>query len=214
VVESIAGGKLRGGRHGLPRDVVRDNQRRRILAGVVDAVGGLGYERMTVEAVIARAQVSRRTFYEHFRNKEEAFLAAYDHVLDGIMRRIAEACEAAQNGPGRFGAGLRAFMEALADDPHAARMCIVEVNAAGRNAMARRDAVLRTFAGLLTPEFEPRTRLPDLAAELTVNGLYGVVHARVEAGRAADLPALVPELVPDLLLDLPLDNACSAHRPS
>ena len=33
--------------------------------------------------------------------------------------------------------------------------------------------------------------------ELTVNGLYGVVHARVEAGRAADLPALVPALVPE-----------------
>ncbi|MFD0854025.1 TetR/AcrR family transcriptional regulator, partial [Actinomadura adrarensis] len=115
VVDAISGGKLRGGRHGLPRDVVRDNQRRRIVAGVVHAVGELGYERTTVESVIARAQVSRRTFYEHFRNKEEAFLAAYDHVMDGLVRRAVEAC-----GSGGFGAGLSAFLEGLAAEPHAA----------------------------------------------------------------------------------------------
>ena len=194
MVESIAEGKLRGGRHGLPRGVVRDNQRRRILAGVVHAVGELGYARMTVESVIARAEVSRRTFYEHFRNKEEAFLAAYDHVMEGMMRRTTEAYVSVEGSAGRFGAGVRAFLEALAADPHAARMCIVEVKAAGRDAMARRDAVLRTFTGLLAPEMgEPDDRMP----ELTVNGLYGVVHARVEAGRAADLPALVPALVPE-----------------
>jgi AcrR family transcriptional regulator len=185
VVETISGGKLRGGRHGLPRDVVRDNQRRRLVAGIVHAVGELGYERTTVESVIARAQVSRRTFYEYFRNKEEAFLAAYDHVMDGLMRRAVEACKA-----GGFGAGMLAFLEALAAEPDAARLCIVEVAAAGREAMARRDALLRAFTGLLTQEMDQRV------AELTVNGVYGVVHARVEAGRVDELPALVPVLVP------------------
>jgi AcrR family transcriptional regulator len=185
VVETISGGKLRGGRHGLPPDVVRGNQRRRLVAGVVHTVGELGYERMTVEAVIARAQVSRRTFYEHFRNKEEAFLAAYDHVMDDLMRRAVDACKV-----GGFGAGLLAFLEALAAEPHAARLCIVEVAAAGRDAMARRDVVLHTFTGLLAREMDHRV------AELTVNGVYGVVHARVEAGRTGELPALVPVLVP------------------
>jgi AcrR family transcriptional regulator len=185
VVDAISGGKLRGGRHGLPRDVVRDNQRRRLVAGVVHAVGELGYERTTVESVIARAQVSRRTFYEYFRNKEEAFLAAYDHVMDGLVRRAVDACR-----NGGFGAGLSAFLEGLAVEPHAARLCIVEVGAAGGDAMARRDEVLRTFTGLLAREMDQRV------AELVVNGVYGVVHARVEAGRVEELPALVPALVP------------------
>ncbi|GAA2425184.1 TetR/AcrR family transcriptional regulator [Actinomadura vinacea] len=193
----MAGGKLRGGRHGLPRSVVRGNQRRRILGGVVSAAGELGYTRMTVESVIARAQVSRRTFYEHFRNKEEAFLAAYDRVMDGVLKRMSVACEAASAG--RFEAGLRAFLESLAADPRAARMCVVEVPAAGPEAMRRQDAVLRALTGLLAAEMRRSAgaRSPDLAAELTVNALYGVVLARVETGRAAELPDLVPALVPD-----------------
>ena len=196
MVESIVGGKLRGGRHGLPRRVVLDNQRSRILAGVVGAAGELGYARMTVESVIARAQVSRRTFYEHFRNKQEAFLAAYDRVMDGAMARMTEACEAAPSA--RFEAGLRAFLEALAADPRAARTCVVEVAAAGREAMRRQDAVLRTLTALLAAEMRRSgARSPDLAADLTVNALYGVVYARVETGRAAELPDLVPALVPD-----------------
>ena len=36
---------------------------------------------MTVEDVLSVAGVSRRTFYQHFKNKEEAFLGAYDAVM-------------------------------------------------------------------------------------------------------------------------------------
>ena len=58
------------------------NQRERMLAAVVEVVGQVGYASMTVSDVISRAGVSRRTFYEHFANKEDVFLAAYDHVVE------------------------------------------------------------------------------------------------------------------------------------
>src|SRR5215475_30569 len=70
--------QLRSGRHGLLPSFVAANQRERIMAAVAQAAAELGYPEMSVEAIIARAGVSRRTFYEHFKNKEEAFLAAYD----------------------------------------------------------------------------------------------------------------------------------------
>ncbi|MFC6881239.1 MULTISPECIES: TetR/AcrR family transcriptional regulator [Actinomadura] len=190
-------GKLKGGRHGLSRDYVRGNQRGRILAAVVAAAGEVGFTRMSVETVISRAQVSRRTFYEHFRNKEEAFLAAYDEVMRGLLERTAEAYERESGIPDRFRAGLRAFLEGLAEDPAAARMCIVEVLTAGPRATARRDEVLRTFAGLAEVEVRrlaPGYRTPALTAELTIGGLYAVVYDRVGAGRVAELPAMVADL--------------------
>ena len=77
-----AGSHIRSpGRHGLPRAFVVENQRERILPAVADVTSVAGYREMTVEDVIVTAGISRRTFYEHFTNKDDAFLAAFDAVL-------------------------------------------------------------------------------------------------------------------------------------
>src|SRR5258708_16794739 len=80
--------QLPSGRHGLSRSFVAANQSERILSAVAQAAAELGYAEMSVEAIIARAGVSRRTFYEHFRNMENAFRAAYHSVL----RRQSRTC--------------------------------------------------------------------------------------------------------------------------
>jgi AcrR family transcriptional regulator len=83
--------QLPSGRHGLLRSFVAANQRERILAAVTQAAAELGYAEMSVEAIIVRAGVSRRTFYEHFKNKEDAFLAAYDAVVHRTVTRVRRA---------------------------------------------------------------------------------------------------------------------------
>src|ERR1700752_5261293 len=79
----------------LPRDVVWRSQRGRLLAAMAAAVAVKGYAGVAVADVIAQAGVSRKTFYEHFDNKEECFLAAYDAgvelILDAIDAAIADA---------------------------------------------------------------------------------------------------------------------------
>src|SRR6516162_10790620 len=83
--------QLPSGRHGLLRSFVAANQRERILSAVAEAVAELGYAEMSVEAIVVRAGVSRRTFYEHFKNKEDAFLAAYDALLYQLVRHTQRA---------------------------------------------------------------------------------------------------------------------------
>ena len=83
--------QLPSGRHGLLRSFVAANQRERILSAIACASAELGYAEMSVEAIIASAGVSRRTFYEHFRNKEDAFLAAYDRAVRVQARHIRRA---------------------------------------------------------------------------------------------------------------------------
>jgi AcrR family transcriptional regulator len=65
------------GRHGLPREVVRHNQRARLLAGAAKAVEERGFAKVTVGDIVRNARVSRRTFYDHFSNKEECFKVAF-----------------------------------------------------------------------------------------------------------------------------------------
>src|SRR4051795_2217185 len=79
------------GPHGLERDVVLASQRGRMLGAMADAVAGKGFAATTVADVVAGAGVSRKTFYEHFRDKEECFLAAYDTGVDLVLDAIVAA---------------------------------------------------------------------------------------------------------------------------
>src|SRR3954463_3066346 len=139
------------GRHAAPREVVRDSQRGRMLAAMATAVGEKGYGAVAVADVIARAGVSRRTFYEHFDNKEECFLAAYDAGVESMLAAIADAIgAAASDGPLAIArAGTARYLETLAANPAFARTFLVEVLAAGPRALERRAAVHARFADQL-----------------------------------------------------------------
>src|SRR6266576_1786673 len=69
------------GRHHLTREQVRASQRGRMLLEMVEAVAAKGYASTSVADVIAGARASRETFYEHFENKQDCFLAAYDEAV-------------------------------------------------------------------------------------------------------------------------------------
>src|SRR4051812_30467577 len=86
------------GRHAAPREVVVESQRTRMLSAMASAVAEKGYSRTAVADVIDRAGVSRKTFYEHFANKEECFLAAYDEGVDLLLEAIDEAVR--ESAPG------------------------------------------------------------------------------------------------------------------
>lgn len=78
--------RIPGGQHGLAPELVRADQLARIHAAMVQAAAERGYVATTVEDVISRAGVSRRTFYEHYENRQDCLLAACDIVLAGWMR--------------------------------------------------------------------------------------------------------------------------------
>lgn len=189
--------QLPPGRHGLTRSFVERNQRERILAGVAGEANEVGYAAMTVESIISRAGVSRRTFYEHFKNKHEAYLAAYDEVTARLVRRVVTAVEAEEGFVARTEAGLAALLSFLAADPAVARMCVVEVMAAGPDAIERRAESVRAFAALVDRHARELLdeHVPLLTAETIVGGIYEVVYARVLRGETATLPELLPDLV-------------------
>lgn len=195
--------QLPSGRHGLKRSFVAQNQRERILAAVAQAAAALGYADMSVEAVIERAGVSRRTFYDHFKNKEEAFLAAYDAAVLQQVRHIRQAYLKEAGVRERLRAGLGAYLEFMANEPDFARMCTVEVLAAGPRAVARRTAAMRMFAEIIEEnivELAPGCTVAALAAEMIVGGIYEVVFSRILAGLTDELPDLVEDLLTTILL--------------
>jgi AcrR family transcriptional regulator len=195
--------QLPPGRHGLSRSFVVSNQRERILSAVAYVTSAASYAEMSVEDIIVTAGLSRRTFYEHFKNKDDAFLAAYDAV--SAADTFADQCSA----------GLRAFLGFAASEPAFARMCIVEVMAAGPEAIRRRNDTMRAFATLIHSKAEELLDgavPPPLTAETVVGGIYEVVYTRVLRGDIQELPALLPDLTYSALLPYTGVKAARAER--
>jgi AcrR family transcriptional regulator len=189
--------QLPGGRHGLSPEQVAESQRGRIIAAMTETVGQNGYRDARIAEVIARAGVSRKTFYEHFRDKEHCFLAMYDTGIAFVLGRLTETLEAEQDPRKRLVAGLRTFLEVLSEEPAFCRAIVLEVYAAGAAGIARRCAVLQVFAGRYLevnrqsresdPDIEPLTG--DVALGV-VGAILELVSSRIEEGRTAELPEL------------------------
>ena len=180
-----------------------ENQRERILSAVADVTSVAGYREMSVEDVIVTAGVSRRTFYEHFKNKEDAFLAAFDAALAQLLSAVREAFEREKDAADRLRAGLAAFLDFIAREPAFARMCIVEALAAGSEAVNRRNAAMATFARFLDENARALgtpPHPPQLTAETIVGGIYEVIYTRVVRGEIRELPRLLPELMYSVVL--------------
>jgi AcrR family transcriptional regulator len=189
--------QLPPGRHKLGRSFVAANQRERILDAVADVASLSGYAAMSVEDVIGTAGVSRRTFYDTFTSKEDAFLAALDEVVEDLLAQVRAAYGANETFAGGVRDCLAVFLQFSTDEPRYADLLLIESLAAGPAAIERRNTMLKTFAAMLHDSAERLTtgrRPPELTAETIVGGIYEVVYSRLIAGEAPELPGLLPDL--------------------
>ena len=68
-------------------------KREQILAGARALFLELGYERASVDAIAARAGVSKATVYNHFRDKEALFLASFGAETEGLRQKFHAVLE-------------------------------------------------------------------------------------------------------------------------
>jgi AcrR family transcriptional regulator len=186
--------RLPRGSHGLDRDVVEASQRTRLLEAIGRAVAERGYAAATIDDVVRRAGVSKATFYEHFSDKQECFLAAYEAASEELLARVREAHASAKDDwMERTRAGIHAYLRWLAADPALARVYLVEVAAAGPVALERREALRDRYAELVRER-----RGSDLPFEIfhaVVAAVDDLVVRHIREHGAEKLPELEPVLV-------------------
>src|SRR5918997_5995814 len=141
--------RLPRGSHGLDPGVVAASQRTRLLEAVGRAVADKGYAGATIDDIVRGAGVSKKTFYEHFRDKLDCFLAAYEAASDELLARLREAQAAREGWLERTRAGIAAYLRWLAAEPALARVFLIEVAAAGPVAAERRERIRDRYADLL-----------------------------------------------------------------
>ena len=194
--------RLPRGAHGLDPGVVAASQRTRLLEAVGRAVAERGYAAATIDHIVRGAGVSKKTFYDHFRDKLDCFLAAYESASDELLARLREA----QSGPGgwldRTRAGIGAYLRWLAAEPALARVFLIEVAAAGPVAAERRERLRDRYAELLRElQDDMRAESPDLPSppdevfHALVAAVDEVVVRRIRESGGADLAELEPVLL-------------------
>lgn len=179
------------------------DQRRRILEATAELVAERGYAEATIEQIVRRARVGYATFYKHYADKDEAFLALLDAAIERAVYMVEEAYDGeAGPWPDRVGAALGALLGLVAAHPAVARACLVEAPTAGPEAAARHEAAIKRFTPMLRPgrELNPRRdRLPESLEETLAGGVLWVIGQRLIADEAGRLRELLPETLEFLL---------------
>jgi len=194
--------RLPRGTHGLDPRLVAQSQHTRLLEAVGRAVAEKGYAATTIDDIVRGAGVSKKTFYEHFRDKEDCFLAAYEAAADELFARVREAQSDPDSWLERTRAGISAYLRWLAAEPALARVFLIEVAAAGPRAAERREALRDRYAEQLAElQRDARRELPDLS-EPPVEIFHAVVAAvddlvvrRLRETGGEDLGELEPVLL-------------------
>ena len=189
------------GPHQLSREAVELSQRQRLLQATTEVVAERGYVKTTVASILARAGVSRATFYELFSDREDCFHAAYRanaelvaEVLAGELERVRTMGEPTPLA--RLDRVLRVYLRVLDDAPALARVFLVEVYAAGPAAIGQRRESLERFVDIVAETHRGETGLlgtaPEqrFAAQVIVGAVSSLVTNAIGAGDPEPLSAL------------------------
>jgi AcrR family transcriptional regulator len=186
------------GRHRLPPEVIARSQRERLLEAAIRVVAAKGYAATTVADLTREAGISRTTFYAMFDDKEGCFLAAYDGIVDVLVRGVAAAYEGEGEWPQRARAGLAALLEALAQEPDVARLALVDVGSAGPAAQRRFRAAMQRLTPFFDEgrDFAPGGRnLPANTSRMAIGAVTGLIADELTEERAEDLPKLLSDVL-------------------
>jgi AcrR family transcriptional regulator len=168
-----------------------DHAERAIRAFAV-VVAEKGYGAATVDDAISRGHMSASTLYSNFSGKEELTMAAIDTAGAQMGAAVIPAFRRAEDWAHGVRAGVEAMFSFLASRPALARLILVEIYAAGPEAVERRVEATAPMRELLAEGFERRPGTPDIAAEVISGGIYWLAYRMVREQGPAGLPTLAP----------------------
>jgi len=177
-------------------------QRSRLLDAAGHVFAEVGWADATVEAIVSRAGMSRRTFYEHFDDLRDCLLAFHQAATRRAFRAVEMAVEAAPANGEKLRMGVTGFLGGIAAFPHIARVIFRVVRSAGPEFEVVHDDVLTRFAqlffvGLTEAHARGRTELPpdELRIFALVSAMEAVAMRFVARGEEAKALEAAPTLI-------------------
>lgn len=171
--------------------------RDRLIQGMASALATKGYAATTIADIVRLARVSKRTFYEHFADKEACFLACYGAMSEIALHTLEQEATSEAPWRERIRRATKAYLSVLESQPGLTRALLMEIQAAGPGGLKMRREVMQRFADTLQTlvergrKHEPSVRpLSSSMATAIVGGVHELTLLAVEEGRADRLTEL------------------------
>ncbi|TVP56783.1 MAG: TetR/AcrR family transcriptional regulator [Halomonadaceae bacterium] len=130
------------------------NHRDRLLAGLAETLERKSFRQITLSDIAEAARVSRRTFYEHFQNKEACFLALCEDVGRHVMGAIQRAGTADKSWSEQVKWTTHAYLSVVEARPLLMKALYIELATLGEVGMNMRRQVVEQFARYLQGQIE------------------------------------------------------------
>jgi len=174
-------------RHGTAEVSVDESQsvRLRILRGAAEVFGKKGYGATSVEAILAEAGVSRRTFYKTFRSKEDVLRVLFENSVGMLLGAVRDAERSAKPQAERLASAVEAYVRVHARAGPLARVLLLEQFSPSSPLAKQRDAAMAAFTSLISDAITRSGRpRPD---PFLVHGVVAAVN-QIAVQMAAEYP--------------------------
>jgi AcrR family transcriptional regulator len=193
--DSLSAGPV--GRQHLPREVMDEHQRERIIDAAIGIFAKRGYQGTTIDHLVAASRIGVGSFYSLFDGKEDCFLHSYDRIVSASSEQIAASSPASASWPEQTCAVLAGLLREVAARPLSAHLVFVEAQTAGSVALGRYETTLQSAIDALRSgraRAPLASELPPTFEEATVCGLSWLLQQRIVMGELDGIDSLLPEL--------------------
>ena len=183
---------------------------------MLELVAENGYAAVSVTAIVKRARVSSKTFYEHFDDCEDCFLATFEQCLSDLKGAVAPAYQREGRWADRVRGALWALLARLDNEPATATLVFLEAPRAGAAVQERRARVteiLRVIIDAGRIEATAGCAPPDLTNEVVVEGAIAAIQRRLAHPEPASLTSLVDPLM-SVITHSYLGTSARGRRPA
>lgn len=163
--------------------------RQRLLDALAESIADEGYRDTTIAGIVSRARTSRRTFYEHFSDKEECFIALLTDANGRLIRAITDAVDPKSPWELQIRQAVTAYITTAESEPALVLSWIRDLPSLGARAHTLQRAMLEGFVTLVqtlsgTEELKAAgiPPVPRPVAVILLGGLRELIAWTVEDG--------------------------------
>lgn len=177
-----------------PLDIGQQTQRQRILDAMIESCAEKTFAATTITDIVARARISRTTFYKQFEDKRACFDAAVDYSVEELGR-IAHGAIAPEDSPADASRkAITAVVEALAARPGLAQLLTGDAFAVDPMVIGRyRKATIPPLEALWANRDNGGKKHTD--PRLAFGQAQVLILHQIASGKPDRLTEVLPELV-------------------